>query len=63
MSESKSSDSFINFIENMDRNMIIKFDSREDVKRLSKMIDDTNMEVKKCNSDKKITTQEVNENE
>lgn len=63
MSESKSSDSFINFIENMDRNMIIKFDSREDVKRLSKMIEDANMEVQKCNSDKKITTQRPDENE
>lgn len=63
MSESKSSDSFINFIENMDRNLIIKFDSREDVKRLSKMIEDANMEVQKRNSDKKITTQKPDENE
>ena len=39
MSESKK-DSFINFVENMPHDLIVKFDSREDVKRLNKMIEE-----------------------
>ena len=37
MSESKR-DSFINFVENMPRDLIVKFDSKEDVNHLNKMI-------------------------